>query len=122
MTKPTTTEEYILAQPAEQQILVNRLREVVHEAAPELTETYYAGYQMISYGPTSNLKQQILYIAAQPKHTNIGFYQGTELEDPNKMLKGSGKKLLHVKIKTVADAETPELHALIREAVDHYTK
>jgi uncharacterized protein YdhG (YjbR/CyaY superfamily) len=109
VTKATTTEEYILAQPAELQVQVNRLREVVHETAPELTETYYAGYQMISYGPTSNMKQQVLYIAAQPKHTNIGFYQGTELEDPTRMLKGTGKKLLHVKIKTVA-------------AVDHYTK
>lgn len=38
------------------------------------------------------------YVNAFTHHVNVGFFRGTELEDPNDILEGNGKFMRHVKI------------------------
>jgi hypothetical protein len=46
-------------------------------------------------------------------HVTFGFLQGTSLPDPEKLLEGTGKNLLHVKLRTVEDLKRPALKKLI---------
>lgn len=63
-----TMDEYIALFPAEVQETLQRLREVIHEAAPEAVEKI--SYQM----PTFALHGNLVHFAAFQKH--IGFYPG----------------------------------------------
>jgi len=38
------------------------------------------------------------YVNSFKKHVNVGFFYGAMLEDPGRLLEGSGKRLRHVKL------------------------
>jgi uncharacterized protein YdhG (YjbR/CyaY superfamily) len=66
--KPTTIEDYILAQPREIQPLLNLVRETLQKAIPDTEER-------ISWSmPTYWKKHNIIHFAAHKKH--IGLYPG----------------------------------------------
>jgi hypothetical protein len=60
--------------------------------------------------------QHYVYIGVQPRHINLGFYQGSTLEDPEGLLEGAGKSLRHVKLNSLAAVEAPGLRLLVRSA------
>src|SRR5215510_13162339 len=39
------------------------------------------------------------YVNAFKDHVNVGFYQGAALDDPARLLEGTGKRMRHVKLK-----------------------
>jgi hypothetical protein len=106
-------EAYIQKQDEEKQPLLNALRTLVKETAPELTESLKWGYP--SYGE----KKNVIYLAAQKKHINLGFYQGGSLADPDKLLEGTGAQMRHIKIKKMEDIKPELFKKLIRTAVAH---
>jgi hypothetical protein len=59
--------------------------------------------------------QRILYIAPQNGYVNLGFFFGVGMADPTSLLEGSGKRMRHVKIRTVLAAHNPALVPLIQE-------
>ena len=72
-TTPTTIDEYIAQFPDDIQIILQNIRRIVHDAAPEAQEKI--AYQM----PTFTLNGNLVHFAAFKNH--IGFYptpSGTE--------------------------------------------
>lgn len=63
---PTTIDEYIAVFPDDVQLILQQIRQTIHEAAPEAQETI--SYQM----PTFKLHGNLVHFAAFKKH--IGFY------------------------------------------------
>jgi hypothetical protein len=59
------------------------------------------------------------YIMGHSEYVNLGFFHGTDLPNPDGRLEGTGKKLRHVKIRTVDDANAPSTRALIDAAFNH---
>lgn len=58
------------------------------------------------------------YLAVSSRHVSLGFLRGTSLNDPGRLLEGTGKNLRHVKFRKVEDLERPGLRELIAEAVE----
>ena len=85
--------------------LALQIRAFLQSVCPTLTEKVYTGYQMVSYGPSDKMNEDVAYIAVYKAHVNIGFMRGTLLPDPAGLLKGTGKTLRHVKIRSAADLE-----------------
>ena len=56
------------------------------------------------------------YVNAFKAHVNVGFFHGAELPDPAGLLKGSGKRMRHVKLKPRAAMNPAALGRLIDEA------
>ncbi|MDT4966189.1 MAG: hypothetical protein QOJ64_926 [Acidobacteriota bacterium] len=73
----------------------------------------------MGFGPTARMGDTVCMIGAYSAHVNLGFNQGAELEDPQGLLQGTGKKIRHVKIKTAADLSHPGIRDLLREAWEH---
>jgi len=67
-------------------------------------------------GP-KKMSEHYVYIAPQSKHVNLGLYHGSVVDDPQKLLEGTGKKLRHVKLRSVADADSDSLKQLIVDAI-----
>ena len=53
------------------------------------------------------------YVNAFRAHVNVGFFVGAELDDPMGLLKGSGKRMRHVKVRPGDDLNVTALSALI---------
>jgi hypothetical protein len=59
------------------------------------------------------------YIMGHAGYVNLGFFNSIELPDPEGRLEGTGKKLRHIKIRTLAEADHPSIRALIDAAFTH---
>jgi hypothetical protein len=100
--------------------LVITARRMVLEEAPKAHELIYDAYSAVSagYSFTGRPGDSFVYIAAYAKGVNIGFWDGTALPDPDRLLEGTGKRSRHVKIRVAADLERPAMRNLIRAAIE----
>jgi hypothetical protein len=53
------------------------------------------------------------YVNVFKAHVNVGFFYGAELNDPQALLEGSGKRMRHVKVKPGAQLDFAAMCALI---------
>ena len=90
--------------------LVKALRKLVLETSP-MEEAVKWGF------PHFSQNGAVCAIIPYKDHVNLEFYRGTELNDPNGLLEGTGKKLRHVKIRKLDDVKTGALKELLLEAV-----
>ena len=87
---------------------IQRLREVVRTAVPNVTEAFKWSQPVFeSDGP-------VAYAKAHAKHVNFGFWRGAELDDPNGVLEGSGQKMRHVKLMSVDDIDDLPLSVQVK--------
>ncbi|HVV69981.1 MAG TPA: DUF1801 domain-containing protein [Verrucomicrobiae bacterium] len=56
------------------------------------------------------------YTNAFKAHVNVGFFRGTDLADPSRLLEGSGKFMRHVKLRPGQAVDEAALEALIHAA------
>jgi hypothetical protein len=94
-----------------------KLREIIFADYPKAIETVRLGDGAASYGlgPKKNSESHV-YIMPKPEYVNLGFFHGTNLKDPAKLLEGTGQKMRHVKVRSPKDVENPVLRTLISKA------
>lgn len=63
------------------------------------------------------MTEHYAYIGVQKSHVNLGFYYGASLADADGLLEGTGKKLRHVKIRSLDFAGSPAVTALLKAAI-----
>ena len=56
------------------------------------------------------------YVDAFSAHANVGFFFGSDLNDPARLLEGAGKRMRHVKLHWGQDIDADALSALIDAA------
>src|SRR5262245_56836219 len=83
--------------PLAQQEIARALRAIIRQAVPGLTESIKWGNACYANG--SNVCSIIPY----QSHVNLAFFQGTELDDPEGLLEGTGKAMRHVTVRSVGD-------------------
>jgi hypothetical protein len=66
---------------------------------------------------TGKQGQGFIHIATYADHVNLGFDRGTELDDPDGKLKGTGKLIRHVRLNSLADVRDKAVNQLIEQAV-----
>lgn len=95
------------------------LREIIYEVHPEAVEVIHLGYNSASYGlGPKKMSEAHTYIIPHKAHANLGFYYGVDLPDPEGLMEGTGKKLRHVKIKSIEDAKASGIVELVRAALE----
>ena len=100
-----------------------RVRELVEAIYPNAAEIPKPKENHAEYAIGSGKRSEIFsYICPMEKYVRLGFYYGDALPDPAGVLVGEGKRLRHVKLFTMAEAERPEIRALITAAVQERKK
>ena len=93
-------------------------RKAVLSSAEACSELIYETYCISdAFSFTGKLGQAFIQIATYAKHVNIGFDRGTELPDPQGLLKGTGKRIRHVRLNDASDLDNESILALIDSAV-----
>ena len=95
------------------------VRALVLEEAPEALELVYDAYNAVAagYSFTGRPGDAFIHIAAYAHWVNLGFHRGSELDDPEGLLQGSGRWIRHVRMRMPADIGRPEVRAFVRAAV-----
>lgn len=102
--------------------LASKLREFVLAELKDITELPDNTANIIGYGYGTGYKDMICTILLSKKGVKLGFYKGSELPDPEKLLTGTGKVHRFVEIKTEQDIKNLSLNKLVNEAMKAYQK
>lgn len=76
------------------------LRQLILEVFPNAYEIIDFKSGLIAYGYSSACDQSVFAIAISIKHLNLLFSKSTQLNDPEKLLSGTGKQVSHIKIRS----------------------
>jgi len=122
-TKQFTFEELIEPFDGELKNIGLSVREIIKELHPDFTELIWEKQNIASYGfGPKKMSQHYVYLGFFKAHVNLGFYFGADLDDPSNLLEGAGKKLRHIKLKSVDDLDNPEVKKLIALAIENRIK
>jgi hypothetical protein len=111
-------EEFLDAYDPDVKEIASKIREAIFGLASDLKEKVYGGWKTVGYSPSGGMKDAVFAIAPQRSWVNLVFFSGTLLDDPDKLLEGTGKKVRHVKVNSVDEAESENLRVLMESAVE----
>ena len=105
-------EEYLAGQTPRNQDVIRALRTFVKRVAPQLQESVKWGNGCWVQG-----KAPVAYVYSAPDHVQFGFFGGSALKDPMRLLNGEGKFVRHIKVGKQSDIDERAFGALLRQAV-----
>ena len=87
---------------------------------PHAVQLVYDNYNalVIGFGPTEKASQAVFSLALYPRYVTLFFLKGASLDDPANVLKGSGRVVRHVVLRSAEDLARPEIRALMEQALD----
>ena len=111
-------ERILSDKPLPMQFLYRDIRKLVLQACPTCNELLYHTHALSSvYSLSDKLKHAFCHIPVYSNHINLGFNSGADLEDPDGLLSGTGKKIRHVSIRESSDLSHPAIARLLADAV-----
>jgi hypothetical protein len=105
-----TIDEFMARLEPELQRVAEALRLIVGRHAPSPGESFK--WHVPAYGE----RPVVAAIVPGPGYLRLTFFQGAALDDPESLLMGTGPTVRHVKIRTVDQAESPAVTALLVQA------
>ena len=105
-------DEYLAGQTPRNQNVIRALRTFVRRAAPQLQESVKWGNGCWVQG-----KAPVAYVYSTPDYVQFGFFRGSALKDPMRLLNGKGKFVRHIKVGKRSDIDESAFRALLRQVV-----
>jgi hypothetical protein len=99
--------------PADLQAIERALRATIRGAFPEAVEQVDFGNKLIAFGRSMKMRGLLFAIIAHKTWVNLQLADGADLPNPNGLIEGTGKRIRHVKIRSVEQASSPAVLALI---------
>ena len=98
--------------------IARKLREIILDDFPEAIEVVRLGDGAASYGVgPKKMSESHIYVMPQAEYVNLGFWHGVGLPDPNGLLQGTGAKMRHIKVRSVDEAGSLAVRALVAAAL-----
>ena len=95
------------------------LRTFVLSHYSESVELLYHTHALTSvYSVSEKMGDGFCMIPIYTAHLNLGFHKGTLLDDPHKLLQGTGKLIRHIPITNKKDYRNPKVKKLVKAAIN----
>ena len=111
MKKYGSFDEYFVDQSPKNRSLIRRLRMFVKRVAPGLQESVKWGNGCWVMG-----KAPVAYVYSATDYVQFGFFRGSGLKDPQRILEGKGQYVRHIKVRKASDISEDAFRALLRQA------
>lgn len=103
--------------------LFSDLRAYILELYPDSNELLYHTHALTSvFSISDKLGDAFCMLPIYTNHLNLGFNKGTLLQDPHKLLTGTGNLIRHIDVQKPGDYRNHKVKDLIREAIDFAIK
>jgi hypothetical protein len=77
-----------------------------------------ADRENIGFGTGTGYQGLVFTVIPHRAHVTLGVANAVGLPDPSGLLEGTGKRHRHVKIRSDADLDRPDLHSLLQAALN----
>jgi hypothetical protein len=103
--------------------LFKDLREFILEIYPDSNELLYHTHALTTvFSISDKLSDAFCMLPIYTNHLNLGFNKGTLLNDPHKLLTGTGNLIRHIPVDTAKDYRNKKVKDLIKASVDFAIK
>ena len=89
------------------------LRTVIAAAFPEAVEQVDFGNKLLAVGKSMAMRDLAFAIIPHSAHVNLQLPDGVDLPDPEGLIEGTGKRIRHVKVRSVEAASSPAVRAIV---------
>jgi hypothetical protein len=84
---------------------------------PEAREIVDWGNHLLAYSLGERMRDLAFAIIAHKAHVNLQLADGVDLADPDGLVEGTGKRIRHVKCRSIEDCDRPALRRLIDQQI-----
>jgi hypothetical protein len=118
MAEPATFADIVAMRPQHAAVM-EAARALVRRVHPDAVETARPGWRNVCWGFGPGMKDSdYAYVQPFDHHVNLGFMHGAALPDPDGRLRGTGKGMRHMQVKSAPELNDPAVETLIRAARD----
>ena len=93
--------------------IARALRLTVLDGFPGARETFDRGDGLLAFGVGGSMRDFYFAIIPHKAHVNLQLADGVDLPNPDGRIEGTGKRVRHVKVRSIEDATAPWLRAAI---------
>ena len=111
MKKYGSFDEYLADQSPKNRSIIRTLRTFVKRVAPGLQESVKWGN-----GCWVMRSVPVAYVYSAADYVQFGFFRGSSLKDPLRILEGKGQYVRHIKVRKASDINEEAFKALLRQA------
>ena len=98
----------------ELQSIERAVRRTIQAEFPDAVEQVDFGNKLIAFGRSMKIRGLLFAIIAHASWVNLQLADGVDLPNPDGMIEGSGKRIRHIKIRSVEAASSAPVVAAIR--------
>src|SRR5688500_8491904 len=106
-----TVDAWMQEHSGELGVIARHWFEIMRRCGDDVRELLHDGHPTACVGEAA-----FAYVNAFKAHVNVGFFLGAHLEDPARLLEGTGKNMRHVKLRPGVEIDREALVALIEAA------
>lgn len=99
--------------------IARALRLTVLAGFPEGVETFDRGDGLLAFGTGPSMRDFRFAIIPHKAHVNLQLVDGVDLPNPDGRIEGTGKRVRHVKVHSLQEADAPWVRAAIAAQVAH---
>jgi hypothetical protein len=115
--EPTFEDDVLRGKPEDLKQIARAVRSLVLERMPGAVEWIDTGNGLGAYGTEKKMSALLFAIIPHRTHVNLQFADGVELDDPDGLVEGTGKRIRHVKFCSLEDAARPAARRLVDQQV-----
>jgi len=93
--------------------IARALRLTILEGFPDAVETFDPADGLLAIGTGRSMRDFVFAIIPHKAHVNLQLADGVDLPNPDGRIEGTGKRVRHVKARSVEDARSPWMRAAI---------
>jgi hypothetical protein len=110
--------EFLAEYSPEVEARLRKARQRLRACFPRGFELVFNNYNALVFGisPSERASEAFISVTGYPRWVTLFFLHGAELQDPAKLLDGTGKQVRGVRLTSGSDVDTPQLQALVAQA------
>jgi hypothetical protein len=97
--------------------IARAVRLAVLDGLPGAIEWFDPGNGLLAIGTARSMRDLLFAIIPHRAHVNLQVADGVDLPNPDSRIEGTGKRVRHVKVRSVEDAGSASLRAVIAAQV-----
>jgi hypothetical protein len=94
------------------------VRDLIREEMPAATESVDFGNKLVAFGWSMKMRDLLFAVIPHTAHVNLQLADGAELADPTGIVEGTGKRIRHIKVRSVEQANSEPVRALVRAELE----
>jgi hypothetical protein len=106
-------DELLSGTSPEMAAVARELRAVVAAALPDGTEQVDFGNRLLAIGRSMKMRDLLFAIIPHSAHVNLQLADGIDLPNPDGLIEGTGKRIRHIKVRSIEAARSAPVRAAI---------